>query len=584
MELNGAELNAVELNGASAGGSVPVDPEVIVPVVSVLWAPRLMLNGVNMSHLLTGSIRIVREEGVRCLADFTLLLNAGTVNPSSYTGQSVEIYYRDRHLGSWRETLRFKGKIVRPQFSLQSRLLTCECSDQLQEVVEAMDVAAIDAVAGGLWSDDVFEDVEGRSRWDYAAERMSTQPASLQLSVEGQLQSTPWAATNAAFLIPPGTVLDGSLDYVPVELNDRTNVVEIEADYRFIRLRERHQPFAWRHPDIAGDSIDNSFCVWHTDTGDLPNKDTIYQATQDAGFEVILDGAFWLALPPNGIYCTPPVSWQNQYVDLLLGADWTGATRWAQRVTEQYRLRVEAPASVAQAGEVVGRERVAIETESDRESEFQNAEFSAPEPDATEDALGDWVVDLREENRRADGIACHLGMATTAILAAHRGNRVPFQLPTSDTLGFRLEHTLHVQDVILGTPVQCRAKVFSITDEWDLDSGAALTSIVLAVSQGGGDVADPLVPPAAPASTPPGDTPALIILPSQFSGHLDSPAYDEELLGFSGNYANYNSSQDRFEVRLDLDAPEIPAEHRDEYAVTQQTTYRVPVPDDLVEF
>jgi hypothetical protein len=584
MELNGAGLNAAVLNGASASGSAPVDPVTIVPVVSVLWAPRLMLNGVNMSHLLTGSVRIVRQEGVRCLADFTLLLDAGAVNPSSYTGQAVELYYRDRHLGSWRETLKFRGKIVRPQFNLQARLLACECSDQLQEKVEEMEAAAIDAVTEGLWSDDVFEPVEGRSRWDYATERMSTQPASLQLSVEGQLHKTAWAAAAAAFIIPAGAVLDGSLDYVPVELNDRTNVVEIEADYRFIRLRERHQPFTWRHPDIVGDSIDNSFCVWHTDTGDLPNKDTVYQATQNAGFEVILDGAVWLTLPPTGVYCTPPVSWQNQYEGLLLGADWTGATRWAQRVTEQYRLRVEAPASVTQAGEVVSRERLAIETESDREAEFLNAEFTTPEADAAEDTLGDWVVDLREESRRVDGISCHLGMAATTILAAHRGSRVPFQLPTSDTLGFRLEHTLHVQDVILGTPVQCRAKVFSITDEWDLDSGAAITSIVFAVSQGGGSIADPLVPPSVPASTPPGEAPTLIELPSQFSGHLDSPPYDAELLGFSGNYDNYNGSQEPFEVRLDLDAPEIPADVRDEYAAPQATTYRISVPDDLVEF
>ncbi|MFG5863631.1 hypothetical protein [Metapseudomonas sp. CR1201] len=581
MELNGSELNAVELNGAAAGGDESVT---IVPVVSVIWAPRLMLNGVNMSHLLTGGVRIVAQEGVRRLADFTLLLDAGAVNPSSYTGQDVEIYYRDRFLGSWRETLKFKGKIVKPGFSLQSRLLSCECSDQLQEKVEAMEVAAINALTGGMWSEDVFEPIDGRSRWDYAAERMSTQPASLQLSVEGELQKTLWASGSAAFIIPPGAVLDGSLEYLPVELSDRTNVVEIEADYRFIRLRERHQAFSWRHPDIAGESIDNSFCIWHTDTGDLPNKETIREATQNGGFESILDGAFWLTLPPNGIYCTPPVSWQNEYEDLLLGADWTGATRWAQRVTEQYKLRVEAPSSVAQAGEVTERDRLAIETESDREAEFLDADFTTPEPDATQDALEDWVVDLREEGRRAAAITCRLNMAATAILAAHRGDRVPFQLPTSDALGFQLDQTLHVQDVVLGYPVQCRAKVFSITDEWDLDSGAAITTVVLAVSQGGGTEVDPLLPPAIPPSTPPGSPPSLIILPSQFSGHLDSPPYDEELLGFSGNYANYNSSQDPFEVRFNLMSPEIPAEHRDEYAVTQAAAYRVAIPEDLVEF
>ena len=123
------------------------------------------------------------------------------------TGQTVELYYRDWVDGAWREELCFKGWVIRPQFTLQTRILDCECSDRQQEIVEAMDVAAIDALVGGLWSADVFEPVEGRSRWDYAMERMSTQAASLQCSVEGDLQVTPWAAGEAAFLIPAGAVL-----------------------------------------------------------------------------------------------------------------------------------------------------------------------------------------------------------------------------------------------------------------------------------------------------------------------------------------------------------------------------------------
>lgn len=60
MELNSSELNAVELNGASAGGSVS-DPITIVPVVSVIWSARLLLNGVDVSDLLTGGVRIERR-------------------------------------------------------------------------------------------------------------------------------------------------------------------------------------------------------------------------------------------------------------------------------------------------------------------------------------------------------------------------------------------------------------------------------------------------------------------------------------------------------------------------------------------
>ncbi|WMR32695.1 hypothetical protein QT513_26665, partial [Metapseudomonas otitidis] len=101
--------------------------------------------------------------------------------------------------------------------------------------------------------------------------------------------------------------------------------------------------------------------------------------------------------------------------------------------------------------------------------------------------------------------------------------------------------------------------------------------------QGGGEVSDPLTVPPIPASTPAGAVPTLIQLPSQFSGHVDSPPYNEAQLGFAGNYTNYNSTQERFERRFDIEAPEIPADHRDEYLAPRAQTYRVAVPTDLLE-
>ncbi|QEY62551.1 hypothetical protein FXN65_10865 [Metapseudomonas lalkuanensis] len=590
MELNGSELNAVELNGASAGGSVP-ETITIEPVVSVIWSVRLLLNGADVSDLLTGQVRIEREEGARALADFSLLLGEGPVNPGSYIGQSVELYYRDLRDGEWTETLRFRGQVIRPDFDLQTTVLACECSDRLQEVVEALEVAAVDVLVGGLWSADVFEPVEGRSRWDYALERMSGQAATLQRSVEGALQVTPWAAGAAAFIIPPGSVLDGTLGWMPVELNDRINVVEIAADYRFIRLRERHQDFLWEHPAVEGLTIIDGFCLtWgREDNTETPDINMVEDASSGAGYQAILGTANWERVPPtdSGALCDPPFGWTNHYPDLLLRATWTSAMRWSQRVTEQYTLRVEALSSVAQAGEVISRDRLAMETESDREAEFESAEFTEHEADAIEDALGDWVVDLREDSRRVEAFTCRLQMAHVEILGAHRGNRLPFQLPTSDTLGFRLEHTLQVQDEILGRAVQCRAKVFNLTDEWDLDSGSALTTIQLAVSQGGGAVTDPLTLPAIPASTPAGDPPSLIILPTQLGARNSSPLYDDVLDGFAGNYTvndlDINPSLEEFPRRFDLTAPEIPEDHRDEYAVTQAKTYQLAIPNDLLE-
>lgn len=580
MQLNGAELNAVPLNGAAALGQPAVTVE---PVISVLWGARVLLGGVDISANLTGSLRIEREEGAATLADFVLSLDAGAVNPAAYIGKTVEVYYQHWDGAAWVEHLRFAGQVIRPQYSMQERLLSCDCSDRLQDAIEALTVAQVDTLAGGQWSADLFESPEGRSRWDYAQERMSTQAASLQKSVSGVLQVTPWAATAPAFVFPVGSVLDQSMDWIPVELSERVNVVELELDYRFIRLRQRHQSFAWQHPDIIDSSIGGGFCLWRGDSTELPDIEMVTAACTGAGYQSILDGVEWHRLPPSGVYCDPPAAWGNIYLDLLLGGLWTAARRWSQPVTEQYKLRIEAPASIAQAGEVIRRDSITVETESDREAEFEGATYTTTEADAVQDALGDWVVDLRDSPRLEGAAVIGVSMARVQVLAAHRANRLSFQLPTADTLGVRLEHTLRVEDVIGDQAVRCQAKLASLIDEWDFDTGEAITTLLLAVSQGGGDVTDPATAPAPPPSTPAGSVPILITLSTQLGGRNTSPVYDPELLGFSGNYSVTTAGVEPFPREFKVEMPEIPADHQDDYQVVSNKTYRVAIPNDLLE-
>lgn len=580
--LNGSTLNGATLNGAPPGSALP-EPITIEPVAAMVWAPRVLVNGQDLSHLVTGQVKFSRAEGGRAVADVLFLVDPGSLDPASWDGKAIEIFYRDMVAGVWRETLRFRGWIEGPELSQQTRILRCQCSDRLQEDIEALPIEQIDALTAGVWSEDVFEAVAGRSRWDYAQERLSTRAASLQRSIEGAWQVTDWAVTPPAYIIPAGTVMFESLEWLPAAAADRTNVVVVEADYRFIRLRERHQAFAWKHPDIVGDSIDNSFCLWRRDSTEVPDKDMIREASSGAGYGAILRDAFWLTLPPSGIYCDPPAGWTDEFDDQLLRAAWTSARRWSQRVTEQYTLRIEAPASVAAIGEVISRDRVTLETESDREDEFLEAVFDSPEADAVQDALGDYVVDLREQARSDMAVVCMLKRAEVQILGDHRKNRLTFDLPSSDALPFRLEHTLDLRDVILGSPVRCVGKVFSLSEVWDLDAGTALATVELAVSQGGGTVQDPLIALPVPPSTPPGTPPELIQLPTQIGGRATSPAYDDEQDGFSGNYSVPSPGTESFDYRFQITAPEIPEDHQDEYLVPVDRTYRVRVPHDVLE-
>jgi hypothetical protein len=575
--INGAPINAGSMGG---GGSAVV----VEPRVSILWRARVMLDGVDVSDLLIGNIRVEEERGAASLADCAILLDPGPVNPLSYTGKPLTIHYVEWRAGAWVEYLLFSGWVIRPSFEPVDRTVAFECSDRIQDAVEALSVAQVDALAGGYWSEDLFEAPEGRSRWDYLQERLSTRAASLNRTAAGALVVTPWAATAPAFVFGEGVTMDRSLGWSPVDLSDRVNVVELEALQRFPRLRERHQPFAWEHPAVEGLSDIDGFCFWHTQTTELPDIPMIEEGSEGAGYQAILN-ANWRRLPLTelggqnaGSYCDPQFAWVNNYPDLLLGGEWTSARRWVQPVTELYRIRVEAPQSVADAGEVIRRDRVAVDSsDNDRADTWGEEAWTAPAADATQDALGDWVVDLREAARWQQALTCAVAIQRVQILAAHRGNRLSWQVPTSDAMGVTLAHTLRVED----QGVICEAPVWMLVHELSIDEQTALTTVVQGVSQGGGTINDPITVPPAPPSTPAGEVPLLIQLPTQLGGQAESPPYDDELLGFSGNYPTILEPYPR---RFDVPIAEIPADHQDEYEAEATVTYRVAVPNDLLEF
>lgn len=583
MLINGSPLNGVVLGGGPRR-FVSAAPVEIVPRQSIQWDVRVMIDGENVSELLTGQIRVDLERDGAALAEFTVLLNPGPVNPLAYMGKACQVYYRDFLAGSWTEELLFDGWVIRPEFEPSDRLIRCDCSDRLQDLLEAMTVEQIDALVGGLWSEDLFEPAAGRNRWDYAQERKSTRPYSLQKRPGGAIEMLPIAGAAPAFVMGEGVTMDRTLAWAPVELSERVNVVELVADYRYAKLRERHQQFIWEHPAVAGQSEIDGFCIVYGNLGstEVPDIEMIVSETESAGYQAVLQGADWYRVPGSGAgsLCDPPFGWTNTYPDLLLGANWRGAMRWVQTVTERYSIRIEAPASIAASGEVLQRDQLAADSSDvPRVSEWESATFTVQDPDAVEDALGDWVVDLREVDRWSAALQCALSIHRTTLLRAHRENRLSFQMPTSDVMGLQLRHTVLVED----QRVRCQAPVWALIHELDIDEQTALTTIQLAVSQGGGDITDPLVMPPVPPSTPAGTPGSAITLATQLQLREGGVVYDPDLDGFSGNYGGVVN--DRFPRSMPLTAPEIPAEHRDEFiADAGEIIYRVAIPDDLLEF
>lgn len=559
MLLNGGPLNSAPLNGAGAANAAS-EPEYVVAGISYLWRLRVTVGGIDMSAQLTGSADVDREEGAAGVAGFQLYLPAGPVVPGEWVGRTVAIDYISTTAGVTTEERRFTGRIAGPpQWDSNNRVLSCECSDQLQQRVEALTVAEVDALTAGHWSADVFDPVEGRSRWDYAQERMSTRTASLDCSPAGELRVTSWYATAPAFVFGPGTTVDNSLRVEWPDLSRLVNKVVIEADYRYQRLRQRNERFSW---------VGGGFCGWYfTDSKELPTSAMVREAVEGAG-GTLLDGYQWDLLPgSHPDPCTIGVPWVNNFQaeELLLGATFSVGRRWAQSVTERYSLSVEVPTSITAAGEVIERIGSAFEVESLAAEAWGSEPFTGGISAHT---------DQRDEARRTAFMRVLLHQAFATVVSAHRETVLTFQVPASMAMGIDLVHTVLLED----QGVRALGKVIRVSD--DLTEPLPLTTISLKVMRGGGTVSDPLTPPPSVDEPQPVYS-SPISLPTQIGGRVSSPTYDAELPGFAGNFSTGTGEQ--FPRRFDIEAPEIPAELRDELPVPISATYRVAIPNDLLE-
>ena len=558
--LNASPLNAVPLNGLAAAAA---EPEYIVRGRSFVWALRLLVDGMDYTAQLTGQMTIIRQEGAAGLADFGLFIALGLpVVPPDWKGRSVTIDYITTSQFVTTEARRYTGQISIANWNPISRVLTCECSDQLQQRVEGMTVEAIDSLVGGYWSADVFEEVEGRSHWDYALERLSTRPVSLDCSPLGDMRVTSWYAGAPDFIFGEGTVLYQTLDLQQSDLSRTTNRIEVEFSYRYSRLWQRNQTYTWIVP--AG-----SFCNWREDSHELPTIEMVQEALTGSGQSIVSE-SYVTAPLSDPDPCGTGVAWVNQFDNLVIGTGITGGRRWVQTVTESYTLTFATPDGEDEARQVVQRQSASLQIESDEE-------WTEGDMAGTDTGYQDVIDDAR----RAAVFEVVANEACTELISANRETLLGWQTPTSMVLGIDLIHTLEVDC----SGVRARGKCRRIVDSFDLGSGAAVTTLSIAIMRGGG-TSDPLTIPARLGASPtdPGEG-ASIALPTHIGGRSTDPAYDETWLGFTGNWsvADNNEGQEPYPRRFALETPEIPAEDRDELAPTGATLYRVGIPNDLLE-
>ncbi|MDV5861991.1 hypothetical protein QM298_14000 [Pseudomonas mendocina] len=552
------------------------EPVYVVRGQAFNWRVRLLVDGVDLTSQVTGMIDVDLEEGAAGVGGFVLYLPPGPVVPDDWKGKPVQIDFISRNRdGVTTEQRLFTGKIEMPEWDPTWRLLACDCSDQLQQRVEGMTIEAVDALTGGHWSADLFEPVTGRSRWDYAQERMESRAASLDCSPTGAVRVTNWAASAVPhFVFGPGTTLFESVQIDLQPLGAATNRLEIDAGYRFPRLWQHTQTFGWTHPEASSTGIPG-FCQWRVWTSDLPTTEMIEDAVTGAGLTMVgRVGGFKLPLS-MGDPCGDGMAWINQYDNLWLSMTASGGRRWVQQVTESYKLLLTAMGGEDEATQVIARDSGTVAIESSQADEWEDARPSG----------SSGATDLSDEVRRNAAMLTMLWGGAVQLLSAHRGTTLSWQVPTDLALGIDTVHTLRLEDKALA-----QGKCRRIQHQIDLDGGSAITTISVAISRGGG-VGDPLTAPARPDTSLPDLGGSIASLPTQLGGRINHPIsgapippYDDTRLGFSGNWdVKDDLTAPDFPRRFKVEAVEIPETCRDERTGEVTAHYRVAIPNDFLE-
>lgn len=578
--INGSPLNSGPLNSIGGAGGV-TQPDVVATGIAYVWRLQIAVDGEDVTGLLVGSVDIDREEGSAAVAGFSLHLPDGPVVPTDWVGLPVTIDFVWTEQGTTYQVRRFTGFLGQPTWDPTTRLLSCECSDNLQQRIEAMSVEDIDALIPAYWTEDAFEPVTGRSHWDYAQERLSTIPSSLDCDVYGNPRVSSWLPGAPSLIFGAGTTLYQSVEVELAEMARITNRVELEANYRYARLREFRQTFAWGSPH-------GGFCQWRLYNHELPTVDMFISAAGAGGMTPIK--ASFQVLPPTAPDpCGTGSAWINNYPDLVLNGSVTSARRWNQTVTETYRMTVRTHDGVPPAA-VVYRTGQSFAVESQDADVWPDSLVPlvwAPRAGyvITREPQQRLVAgDRDDEARRVGFLSAELHAARTELLRAHRQNSASWAVPTPMAVQADLFMSLELDDQGVHATGKCRR----IVDAFDLASGEAVTTLMVAVMRGPSGSSSSLTIPGrlgAPTAPDPDPAPALTAgAPTQLGGMFTSPEYDEELEGFSGNYVpSQDPSLEVFPRRLYFDAAEIPAEDTDEAAFAGDFEYVIGIPNDILE-
>lgn len=523
-----------------------------------IWSAIVLLDGADVSARVVGDIRIDAEEDSARIAELTLRPTAGTTFAiADWVGKSLTLDIADVSSGSSTDVQRlFTGIVDTPTLNLDLRTIAIRATDNLQNIVEAMDAAAIDAAIPDGYHSPVIFDPAARG-WSRAQDRLSTVPQSLDLTPAGVMRVTDWApAVSPAMSFTVAHLLDGSLSVSLSSRHSLVNRVNVDFGYRFPRVKAEGWPLTYSYVSEANIAAHATAGNWWL------RRDAVEAAIHAAGGTI--ETVTYTPLPSYTIGSWTPGP--DDYL-LCMGFDAVVSFDYAQMIEEQHSITVSAPNSIAAVGTLADRMSGALEGQyppipaaETAMLLFANSISGIPPQDTATPSAGYTTaanVTLTADTDRAAANAAMetlIAAAKVRIWASHRRNTVSARIALNP--GIDLDKTIDLSD----TGLHARGKCSRLSHVLSPDTGEATTAFSVAIcSVAGVGVTHAETPTTAPTGSSPAST---------------------TLTGSATADFNFLLAEDHV---LTVAFPGVEAAERNKANISLASSYSAPLTEDIFE-
>lgn len=312
------------------------------------WAAAVEIAGVAFGARCVGSLSVEIERGASRMADFAVHIIPADFDERTWVGQRVSIDYKVfTGSGAAFNLYRiFTGLVETLSYHPDTQIMSVRCSDGLQRAVNAAPKSAIDDTLGDGAYSPMISNPAARP-WQYAQDRLSALPGSLDLNRYGGLRYTPWFGAGSSGVYDESNIIADSFVIEQErprsgDEDSRATTITIDYSYRFPRVKSRMCRFFWRYPFRVGEQIENGYSeLTRQMVRDAVNSVNWGELVQPISFDPIPPSGLVTFIGPDG-YTTVYRSAPPEIADLLCwGFRASLAKRFAQTITEQYKFVVK---------------------------------------------------------------------------------------------------------------------------------------------------------------------------------------------------------------------------------------------------